>query len=253
MNVFRILLILVFTLFSSILSAISQGGEVPFPDRGPFLVAQQRGKEPAASQKAIEEYEKEKLARFKKNIGKRFLAVKSSTRPPEFYDSPEQSAKKLNYRDKEEFSILEVVQDQASTLHFYKVKFESGIEGYLGADAYPLDLRVKEGSLIPVTKRRVVKPSPASSAIDLVKNHSLSPGPEGGQGKSVEKRMTDAKATAYPRLKWKYEAKRIGSGLYRVTQYVEGESELPVARTWTVSLSTGKVQPENLAAKELYR
>jgi hypothetical protein len=252
MNVFRIVLILVFTLFSSILSAISQGGEVPFPDRGSFLVAQQRGKEPAAPQKAIEEYEKEKVARFKKNIGKRFLAVKSTSRPPEFYNAPEQSAKKLSYRDKEEFSILEVVQDQASTLHFYKVKFESGVEGYLGADAYPLDLRVKEGSLIPVTKRRIVKPSPASRAIDLVKNDPL-PAGSGGQGKSVEKRMTDAKATAYPRLKWKYEAKRIGSGLYRVTQYVEGESELPVARTWTVTLSTEKVQPENLAAKELYR
>jgi hypothetical protein len=253
MNVFRILLILVFTLFSSLLSATSQGGEVPFQDQGPFLVAQQGGKEPAPSQKAIEEYEKEKLARFKKNIGKRFLAVKSTSRPPEFYDSPEQSAKKLKYGDKEEFFILEVVQDQASTSHYYKVRFESGIEGYLGADAYPLDLRIKEGGLIPVTKRRVVKPSPTSRAIDLVKNHLLPPGPEGGQGKSVEKRMIDAKATAHPRLKWKYEAKRIGSGLYRVTQYVEGESELPVARTWTVSLSTGKVQPGNLAAKELYR
>jgi hypothetical protein len=213
----------------------------------------QQGKQPAASQKAIEEYEKEKLARFKKNIGKRFLAVKSTGRPPEFYDSPEQSSKKLKYRDKEEFFILDVVRDQASTLYFYKVKFESGIEGYLGADAYPLDLRVKEGNLIPVTKRRVTKPSPTSRAIDLVKNHPLPPGPEGGQGKSVEKRMTNAKATAYPKLKWKYEAKRIGSDLYRVTQYSEGESGLPVTRTWTVTLSIGKVQPENLAAKELYR
>jgi len=253
MNVFRILLILIFTLFFPTLSPISQGGEGAFPDHGPLLLVAQQGKEPAASQKAIEEYEKEKLARFKKNIGKRFLAVKSTSRPPEFYDSPERSAKKLKYGDKEEFSILEVVQDQASAMSFYKVRFESGIEGYLGADAYPLDLRVKEGSLIPVTKRRVAKPSPTSRAIDLVKNHPLPADSKGEQQKSVEKRMIDAKATAFPRLKWKYEAKRIGSGLYRVTQYVEGESELPVARTWTVSLSTGKVQPENLAAKELYR
>jgi hypothetical protein len=251
MSAFRLLFILVFFLFSPLLSSASQGGVTPFSEPHGIRVAQQ-GKQPAASQKAIEEYEKEKLARFKKNIGKRFLAVKSTGRPPEFYDSPEQSAKKLKYSDKEEFSILEVVQDQASTLHFYKVKFESGIEGYLGADAYPLDLRIKEGTLIPVTKRRIAKPSAASRAIDLVKNHLLPPGPEGGQGKSVEKRMTDAK-TAYPKLKWKYEAKRIGSGLYRVTQYAEGESGLPVARTWTVTLSTGNVQPENLAAKELYR
>jgi hypothetical protein len=252
MSAFRILFILVFFSFSPLLSSASQGEGAPFSEPYGIRVAQQ-GKQPAASQKAIEEYEKEKLARFKKNIGKRFLAVKSTARPPEFYDSPEQSAKKLKYRDKEEFSILEVVRDQASTLYFYRVRFESGIEGYLGADAYPLDLRVKEGNLIPVTKRRVTKPSPTSTAIDLVKNHPLRPGPEGGQGKSVEKRMTDAKATVYPKLKWKYEAKRIGSGLYRVTQYAEGESGLPVARTWTVTLSTGKVQPENLAAKELYR
>ncbi|OGP71865.1 MAG: hypothetical protein A2W09_00735 [Deltaproteobacteria bacterium RBG_16_50_11] len=252
MKILGIFFILLVFLFSPFLSHVPEGKEIPSSESPPTQTAQQ-GKEPAASQKGIEEYEREKLARFKKNIGKRFLAVKSTTRPPEFYDSPEQSTKTLKYRDKEEFAILEVVQNQAGTMYFYKVRFESGIEGYLGADAYPLDLRVKEGSLIPVTKRRVVKPSPASSAIDLVKNHSLPADSKEGEGKSVEKRMIDAKATAYPKLKWKYEAKRIGSGLYRVTQYVEGESELPVARTWTVNPSTGKVQPENLAAKELYR
>jgi hypothetical protein len=57
------------------------------------------------SPKAIEDYEKEKLAKYKRNIGKRFLAVRTA-RPPEFYDSPENLGKKIGAREKEEFLIV---------------------------------------------------------------------------------------------------------------------------------------------------
>ncbi len=45
------------------------------------------------STKAIEDYEKEKLAKYKRNIGKRFLAVRT-VHPPEFFESPERFKEK---------------------------------------------------------------------------------------------------------------------------------------------------------------
>jgi hypothetical protein len=65
--------------------------------------------------------------------------------------------------------------------------------------------------------------------------------------------MLETRATAYPKLKWRYEAKEIGNNRYRVTQIAEGESDRSVFRTWLVDLSTRKVTPENQAAKDLYR
>jgi hypothetical protein len=65
--------------------------------------------------------------------------------------------------------------------------------------------------------------------------------------------MLETRATSYPKLKWRYEAKEIGTNRYRVTQIAEGESDRSVYRTWVVDLSTRKVTAENQAAKDLYR
>jgi hypothetical protein len=74
-----------------------------------------------------------------------------------------------------------------------------------------------------------------------------------GEKRSVEKRMMDEKARSFPNLKWRYEAKEIGSHRYRVTQYAGEGVGPPLIRTWIVDLSTTEIKPENLAAKEMYR
>jgi len=210
--------------------------------------------------KAIEEYEKEKLARLKKNIGKHFMAVKT-VRPPEFYESPDNLERKIGIREKEEFFIMEVVQNQLGTMNFYKVRLESGKTGYLSADGSNLEIRIKDGSIMPITKRVGKKKLPsvtaskekASKAVELVKDHLIPSDYVSKDKRSVERRMIEVKATSSPNLKWRYEAKEIGNNKYRVTQYAEGESDRTITRTWIVDLSTGKVNPENLAAKKMYQ
>ncbi|MGA2318079.1 MAG: hypothetical protein ABSG71_17115 [Thermodesulfobacteriota bacterium] len=176
---------------------------------------------------AIEEYEKEKLAKIKRNIGRRLLTVKTIN-PTEFYESPD-------------------------TMNFYQVKFDSGERGYLSADGNYLEIKIKEGSLISVPKRASAKKKNlsqskvlASQAVELVKGHLTPAG-------SVEKRMMDEKTKSFPNLKWRYEAKEIGSNKYRVTQYAGEGVGPPLIRTWIVDLSTAEIKPENLAAKEMYR
>jgi hypothetical protein len=202
---------------------------------------------------AIEEYEREKLASRKKNIGRRLLTVKTIN-PAEFYESPDDLERKLRIkREKEGFVIVKVVQNQLGTMNFYQVKFDTGQIGYLSADGNYLEIKIKEGSFISVPKRVRVKRQSvlqskalASQAVELVKNDLTPAG-------SVEKRMMDEKAKSFPYPRWKYEAKEIGGKKFRVLQYVEERSAPPFVRTWIVDLSTRKIKPENLPAKELYR
>src|SRR5512135_3438819 len=59
----------------------------------------------------IEDYEKEKLAKFKSNIGKRYLTVRKIN-PAEFFQAPDDLERKLTIkREKEGFVITEVVQN----------------------------------------------------------------------------------------------------------------------------------------------
>jgi len=202
---------------------------------------------------AIEEYEKEKLAKLKRNIGRRLMFVRTNN-PAVFYESPDDLERKLIVkREKEGFMITEVVQNQLGTMNFYRVKFDSGEIGYLGADGSNLEIKIKEGSLLSIPKRGSSKKKSGSQskalffqAVELVKNH---PTPAG----SVEKRMMDEKVKTFPNLKWRYEAKEIGNNKYRVTQYAGEGVGPPLIRTWMIDLSVSEVRPENLAAKEMYR
>ncbi len=202
---------------------------------------------------AIEEFEKEKLAKMKKNIGRRVLTIKT-VNPAEFYESPNDLGRKLRIaREKEGFLIMEVVQNQSGTMNFYQVKFDTGQIGYLSADGNYLEIKIKEGSLISVPRRTSGKKKSssqsqalASEAIELVKNHVTPAG-------SVEKRMMDEKAKSFPYPRWRYEAKEIGGKKFRVLQHVEERSAPPFVRTWIVDYSTNEIRPENLAAKEMYR
>jgi hypothetical protein len=230
-----------------------------FPNDPLFLLA--KNEEPTSPKEAliqgsppgIEEYEKEKLAKIKKNIGRRLLTIKT-VNPAVFYESPDDLERKLRIkREKEGFVIMEVVQNQLGTMNFYQVKFDSGETGYLSADGNYLEIKIKEGSLISVPKRASTRKKSssqskalASQAVEMVKGHFT-------PGGSVEKKMMDEKVKSFPNLKWRYEAKQIGNNKYRVTQYA-GEGVGPsLIRTWIVDLSTAEVKPENLAAKEMYR
>jgi hypothetical protein len=208
------------------------------------------------STKTIEDFEKEKLAKYKRNIGKKFLAVKTP-HPPEFYESPDDLKKKIPIKEKEEIQIVAVVQNQRGTMNFYKVKMEGGKTGYLNADGNNLEIRTKDGSLLPVTPKlgKKVRPSrdESSKAITLVKNHLIPSDPVSKDKRSVERRMLELRATSFPKLKWRYEAKKTGKNRYRVRQVVEGKSDRPIVRTWTVDVATRKVTAENQAAKDLYR
>jgi hypothetical protein len=209
---------------------------------------------------AIEEYENEKLTKLKRNVGRRLLTVRT-IKPAEFYESPDDLERKMRIeREKEGFVIVEVVQNQSGTMNFYKVRFDTGQTGYLSADGNHLALKIKEGSLISISKKDMAKKQSSnqskavlSEVIELVKNDLTRGDPATGEKWSVEKRMMDERARAFPSLKWKYEAKGIGNNRYRVTQYAAERVGPPLIRTWIVDLPAVKVKPENLAAREMYR
>ncbi len=208
----------------------------------------------------IEAYEQEKLAKFKRNIGRRYLLIRTA-RPVQFYRSPEDSGKTFTLqKEKEGFQITEVVQNESRTISFYGVIFDSGQTGYLMADGNELELRILEGTIIPLTQKAGAREkrggSPkgaAHQAVSLVKNHLIKLDPMTGKSVTVESRMAEAKAKSFPRLTWRYEAREIGNHRYRVIQYSEGEEKSTLLRTWMVDLSTLGVHPENRAAQDLYR
>jgi hypothetical protein len=209
---------------------------------------------------AIEEYEKEKLAKLKRNIGKRYMTV-PTVNPAVFYESPDDLGRKLKVkREKEGFVITEVVQNRLGTMNFYRVKFDAGQTGYLSADGNYLEIKITEKSLIPITRKTGPRKKTlsqlkarASEAIELVKNHTTLIDPATGKKTSVEMRMIEQKSKSFPNLKWRYEAKQIGKDKYRVTQSSGEGAGPPLVRTWIVDLSTTDVISENLAAKEMYR
>lgn len=232
-------------------------GQHLYKDSSFLLTKNEEGGPPGEDSKessppGIDEFEKEKLAKFKSYIGKRYLTVKKIN-PAEFYESPDDRERKLSIkREKEGFVITEVVQNRSGTMNFYQVKFDTGQIGYLSADGNYLELKIKEGSLIYVPKRKSTKKGfrqssgLAAQAVQLVKNH---PTPAG----SVEKRMIDERAKSFPFPRWRYEAKEIEGKKFRVLQYVEERSAPVFVRTWIVDLSTTEIKPENRAAKEMYR
>jgi hypothetical protein len=245
-----ILILIIVFFFSSFVQDYPCAGQFQFAKNDEVASPGESSK--ASSPPGIDEYEKEKLAKFKGNIGKRYLTVKKIN-PAVFYESPDDLERKLTIkREKEGFVIIEVVQNRSGTMNFYQVKFDTGQIGYLSADGDYLDLKVREGSLIYAPKRKSAKKAQtpsrglAAEAVKLVKNH---PTPTG----SVEKRMADEKARSFPFPRWRYEAKEMGGKKFRVLQYVEERGAPPFVRKWIVDLSTKEIKPENLAAKEMYR
>lgn len=210
--------------------------------------------------RVIEAYERDKLAKFKRNIGRRYLVVKT-VRPVEFHHSPEDLQRTFTVaKEKEGFLITEVIQNYSEKLYFYRVVFDSGQSGYLMADGNYLALKTLEGSIIPLTPKAGFKgksagspKGPALQAVELVKSHLIKIDPMTGQRMTVESRMAETRAKGFPKLKWRYEATEIGNNRCRVIQYAEGEEKSSLLRTWIVDLSTRTVHPENMSAKNLYR
>ena len=217
----------------------------------------------AKRDQAIEKFEKEKLVKLKRQIGRKFMAV-GVDGPLVFYESADDLEKKIWVKGKEPIRVVDIVLNHPGTMYFYKVKFESGKMGYLSADGLALEVLIRENRLIPLSRPQPSKqPKPqkakslhtvsmASEAVKMVKNHLTGKDPVTGERKTVEKRMVDAKAGFSPTLKWRYEAKGIGDDRYRVIQFVEGGREPRMTRTWIVDLYSVKVTPENAAAKKLY-
>ena len=259
-----ILMVLIVFSYFSFVPTYPCFGQYSSKDSSSLLAKNGEGPSPKENSRqetsaAIEEYEKEKLAKMKRNIGRRLLTVKTIN-PAVFYESPNDLERKLRVkREKEGFVIVAVVQNQSGTMNFYQVKFDSGETGYLSSDANNLEIKIKEGSLISLPKRTSARKNLsqtkvlASQAVELVKNHLTLADPVTSEKRSVEKRMIDQKARSFPNLKWRYEAKGIGSNKYRVTQYAGEGVGPPIIRTWIVDFSTGEIKPENLAAKEMYQ
>jgi hypothetical protein len=228
----------------------------------PFVVKMVRAQteHPSVKEKAIEEYEREKLAKWKRNIGNRYMVFKT-VRPVEFFQSPEDTNKGFSIsKEKEAFLITEVVQNHSGMMNFYHVVFDSGGTGYLSADGNYLGIKIADRSILPLArvtarmgKDHGLHKSTSIKAIEMVKRHLIRIDPMSGGKMSVELRMVEAKARFFPGLKWRYEAREIDRKRLRVLQFAEGEEASLIIRTWIVDLSDQAVKPENMAAQRLYQ
>jgi hypothetical protein len=89
---------------------------------------------------------------MKKNVGKWFIIVRSDS-VEEFFESPNILQKKFRVKEKETFSVLEVVQNDAGDTNFYRVRMDSGKILYLSADALYLELKIREGRIARLSKK----------------------------------------------------------------------------------------------------
>lgn len=137
--------------------------------------------------------------------------------------------------------------------------FDSGQAGYLSADGNYLGIKIREGSIIPLSRTGAKGKEFGSSkdsslqAVEQVKNHLIKMNPMSGGRMSVELRMLEKKAKFFPNLKWIYETREFRHNRVRVIQFSEGADSSSILRTWIVELSTQTVQPENQAAQRLYQ
>lgn len=213
----------------------------------------------ADHEKGLEAYEKEKLAKWKRHVGKRYLVLQT-IRPVEFFKNPEELDRGfVIQKQKEGFLITEVVQNLSGSMNFYHALFDSGEMGYLSADGNYLEIKTLEGSLIPLSprghkkKEEGVRPKESSHrAIELVKRHLIKIDPMTGERISVESQMKE-KTKKNIKLKWWYEAREISSRHVRVIQWSEGEERFYVIRIWRVDLLTQQVLPENESAKRMFQ
>lgn len=227
-----------------------------------YLLAGERAfsQDQALKEKAIEEYEREKLARWRRNIGRRYLVLKT-VRPVQFLKNPEDTDKGFSIpKEKEAFLVIEVIQNGSKTMNFYHVVFDSGETGYLSADGNYLEIKIADRSILPLTRVTVSTARSHGShkgnwikAIDMVKRHLIRIDPMSGGRMSVELRMREAKERFFPGLKWRYEARQIDQSRVRVIQFSEGEEPFLIIRTWVVDLLNQAIKPENMAAQRLYR
>lgn len=263
-HTFILIALLAFSFFFAI-PGLSSAESSVLKNRSALLVQNEEKSSPQEETvegvpKAIVEYEKEKIAKMKRNIGKRLMFIRTKN-PVVFYVSPDDPDNPLSMtKDKDVFQIMDVVRNSQETTIFYKVKFDMGQTGYLSADPYTIDLKIKEGSLQTAPKKAVAqKKSQARSraqsfdAIELVKTHPTLTDPATGKKRSVERRMVELRAKTLPDLRWNYEARQIGKKKYRVTQYSGEKGKYTLNRTWIVDLSINEVTPENKAAKEMYQ
>ncbi len=213
---------------------------------------------PTDTEKVIEAYEKEKIARWKRNVGKRFLVVRT-VRPVEFFKSLDDLQRGfVIQKEKEGFLITEVVQHPSGTMNFYHVLFDSGQLGYLGADGNYLEMKILEKSLIPLSKKD--QPRKGTSrlkessvkAMEMVKKHLIKMDPMTGGKISVESWMKELKNKKFPRLTWWYDVREISPSWLRVIQWSEGEEASLVIRIWRVDLVAQQVFPENQSAQRWY-
>ena len=100
---------------------------------------------------AVEGFEKEKLERMKRNVGKWFIVVRPDS-TQEFFENPNALRKKFPVKEKDAFLVVEVVQNEARNMNFYKLKMESGKVLYLSADALYLELKIREGGIARLSK-----------------------------------------------------------------------------------------------------
>jgi hypothetical protein len=76
------------------------------------------------------------LAAFERYVGKTYWVVAAEGKLPSFHSAPSASANSFVPQAKESFQITEMVEGSTQKPYYYKVRFETGRQGYIDVDSF---------------------------------------------------------------------------------------------------------------------
>ena len=85
---------------------------------------------------ASSRFTEKQLEALRKYAGKTYWVVTEEGKRPLFFSAPSPSAASFLPEEKESFQVTEMVEGSTQRFYYYKVKFDSGREGYIGIDSF---------------------------------------------------------------------------------------------------------------------
>ncbi len=85
---------------------------------------------------ASSHFTEKQLAALERYAGKTYWVVAWEGKLPSFSSAPSASADSFRPQAKESFRITEMVQGSGPKAYYYKVRFDTGREGYIGIDSF---------------------------------------------------------------------------------------------------------------------
>lgn len=104
---------------------------------------------------ASSHFTERQLAALERYAGKSYWVVPAEGNLPSFFSAPSASADSFLPQAKESFQITEVVQGSGQKAYYYKVRFDTGREGYIDIDSFLEQLNLTLLTVDPDRRQKI--------------------------------------------------------------------------------------------------